>query len=93
MDLGIHSISATQQIEPSLWLHGLDDVNRLLLFIKVHSFTFFCRFQMLYADSYLTREEFRDMFDHSLYDKMRDRYQCEEAFPEVYDKVNRQARD
>ena len=48
---------------------------------------------MLYADSYLTRAEFREMFDHSLYDKMRQKYECESAFPEVYDKVNRQARD
>lgn len=58
-----------------------------------HHFSVFYRFQMLYADSYLTREEFRDMFDHSLYDKMRLKYKCENAFPEVYDKVNRQARD
>ena len=26
-------------------------------------------FQMMYADSYMTREEFRAMFDHSLYDR------------------------
>ncbi|KAJ8306436.1 hypothetical protein KUTeg_016981, partial [Tegillarca granosa] len=43
-------------------------------------------FQMLYADTYLTREEFRAMFDHSLYDKMRKKLDCEKAFPEVYDK-------
>ena len=24
---------------------------------------------MMYADSYMTREEFRAMFDHSLYDR------------------------
>jgi len=50
-------------------------------------------FQMLYADSYLTREEFREMFDHSLYDKMREKLDCKDAFPEVYDKVNRKARE
>ena len=27
-------------------------------------------FQMMYADSYMTREEFRSMFDHSLYDRL-----------------------
>ena len=27
-------------------------------------------FQMMYADSYMTREEFRQMFDHTLYDKV-----------------------
>lgn len=48
---------------------------------------------MLYADSYLTRDEFRKMFDHTLYDKMREKLDCEKAFPEVYDKVNRKVRD
>jgi len=48
---------------------------------------------MLYADSYMTEEEFRSMFDHTLYDQMRNKYECKEAFPTVYGKVNRQARD
>ncbi|CAG9862719.1 unnamed protein product [Phyllotreta striolata] len=50
-------------------------------------------FQMLYADIYMTREEFRTMFDHGLYDKLRSELRCEDAFPEVYDKVSRAARD
>ncbi len=41
------------------------------------SFKFFnvsyCRsvggFQMMYADSYMTQDEFRAMFDHQLYDR------------------------
>ncbi|XP_021915140.1 delta(24)-sterol reductase-like isoform X2 [Zootermopsis nevadensis] len=49
-------------------------------------------FQMLYADSYRTKEEFHQMFNHALYDKMRDRLDCKKAFPEVYDKVNKHAR-
>ncbi|GAB6032196.1 Delta(24)-sterol reductase [Chamberlinius hualienensis] len=49
-------------------------------------------FQMLYADSYLTREEFKQMFDHDLYEKMRDKLDCRKAFPEVYDKISKQAR-
>ncbi|KAK6179008.1 hypothetical protein SNE40_011465 [Patella caerulea] len=49
-------------------------------------------FQMLYADSYLDRNEFHEMFDHSLYDKMRTSLNCKSAFPEVYDKINRKAR-
>lgn len=51
------------------------------------------RYQMLYADSYMTRQEFRQMFDHSLYDRMRDKLDCKQAFPDVYDKVSRKARD
>lgn len=48
---------------------------------------------MLYADTYMTKEEFRKMFDHRLYDKMRERLGCKEAFPDVYDKVSRSARN
>jgi delta24-sterol reductase len=47
---------------------------------------------MLYADTYMTKEEFRQMFDHSLYDKTRIKLECKNAFPEVYDKVSRHAR-
>ena len=53
----------------------------------------FFSFQMLYADTYLSEEDFREMFDHSLYDKMRKQLGCENAFPEVYGKVNRKVRD
>ena len=42
---------------------------------------------MLYADSYLTRDEFRAMFDHTLLDKQRAALGAEKAFPEPYDKV------
>ena len=49
-------------------------------------------FQMMYADSYMTKTEFRQMFDHTLYDKMRVKFNCEGCFPEVYDKVNKSSR-
>merc|ERR1719235_2453076 len=44
-------------------------------------------FQMLYADMYQTREEFRQMFDHTLYDKMRKKLGCDKVLPDVYDKT------
>jgi delta24-sterol reductase len=44
-------------------------------------------FQMLYADSYLTRDEFRSMFDHSLLDKLRVNLRAEGVFPEPWAKV------
>lgn len=50
-------------------------------------------FQMLHADTYRTYGEFREMFDHRLYDRIRDKYNCKLAFPELYDKVNRKVRD
>lgn len=49
-------------------------------------------FQMLYADCYMTREEFWDMFDGSLYHKLREQMNCKDAFPEVYDKICKAAR-
>jgi len=49
-------------------------------------------FQAMYADSYMTKEEFRQMFDHTLYDKLRKQYDCEKAFPEIFDKVSKAAR-
>jgi hypothetical protein len=48
---------------------------------------------MLYADTYMSRAEFRRMFDHTLYDKLRASLGCKSAFAEVYDKVNRSARE
>ena len=44
-------------------------------------------FQMLYADSYMTRDEFRTMFDHTHYDAMKAKYDPHGAFPEVFEKV------
>ena len=56
-------------------------------------FHFSCdRFQMMYADSYMTKEEFEEMFDHTLYYEMRQKYDCLKAFPSVYEKVNKAAR-
>jgi hypothetical protein len=50
-------------------------------------------FQMMYADSYMSKDEFRGMFDHSLYDKVREEFPImKEAFPEIYDKVCKAAR-
>ena len=47
---------------------------------------------MLYADTYMTREEFHDMFDHKLYNEVRRRLECEKVLPEVYTKVCKAAR-
>jgi hypothetical protein len=32
--------------------------------------------QCLYADTFMTREEFKQMFNHELYDKMREKVRC-----------------
>jgi delta24-sterol reductase len=49
-------------------------------------------YQALYADTYQTREEQREMFDHSLLDKLRQEKAAVNAIPEPYDKVSRAAR-
>jgi len=46
-------------------------------------------FQMLYADTYMTESEFKAMFDHTLYEKMRDKYNAHGAFPTVFQKVRK----
>ena len=49
-------------------------------------------FQALYADTFLTPDEFRKMFDHRTYDRLRKQYKCDGRLPVVYDKVCRKAR-
>ena len=50
-------------------------------------------YQALYAKTTLSREDFRTMFDHSDYDKLRERLPfCTQAFDEVYDKVSSKGR-
>ncbi|MFW6049543.1 MAG: FAD-binding oxidoreductase [Myxococcota bacterium] len=43
-----------------------------------------------WADLFMTRQEFEEMFDHRLYRRMRAKYDAERAFPEVWEKVRPQ---
>lgn len=47
---------------------------------------------MLYADVYMERKEFWEMFDGTLYHKLREQLGCKDAFPEVFDKICKSAR-
>lgn len=47
-------------------------------------------FTLLWADVFMTRAEFEQMFDHTLYRRMRAELGATEAFPEVWDKVKPQ---
>jgi len=50
-------------------------------------------FQALYAKTMMSMEDFRTMFDHSHYDKLRAELPyCREAFDEVYNKVSMRGR-
>merc|ERR1712152_102027 len=81
VDVGVYGVPKT------------DDFETVATTRRVESFVRDVKgFQMMYADSYMTREEFRQMFDHALYDKVRDKLGCRGNFPEIYDKVNKKAR-
>ncbi|KAA0196094.1 hypothetical protein HAZT_HAZT011860 [Hyalella azteca] len=82
VDIGTYGVPRVQNFHP------VDTTRRVEQFVRDKK-----GFQMLYADSYMTREEFRAMFDHSLYDKLREKYRdTTTAFPQVYDKICRKAR-
>lgn len=40
-----------------------------------------------YTDNFFTPKEFRQHFNHALYDKVRKKFDCLDAFPEFYEKV------
>lgn len=44
-------------------------------------------YHLLYADIFMTRPEFEDMFNHQHYKAMRKKYHAEQVFPDVYEKV------
>ncbi|OQR85741.1 24-dehydrocholesterol reductase [Achlya hypogyna] len=68
--------------------HPIETTRRIEAFVRSVG-----GFQMLYADSYMTETEFESMFDHKLYHQMRSKYNSADAFPSVYGKVSRAARD
>merc|ERR1712146_126837 len=47
--------------------------------------------QAFYTDMFCTHYEFRQMFNHSLLDKMRTRLQCHDAFPLPFTKMKPEA--
>lgn len=44
-------------------------------------------FMHTYCDVTATKDEFYEMFDHTLWTKMRKEYGAESAFPTIYEKV------
>ncbi|XP_055295777.1 delta(24)-sterol reductase-like [Sitodiplosis mosellana] len=84
VDIGIYGTAKVKrcQFHAELTTRQLEDIAR-----KANGF------QMLHADCYQTKDEFRQMFDHRLYDRMRKELNCEQAFPEIWDKINKNVRD
>jgi len=44
-------------------------------------------YSFLYADTFMTRDEFEAMFDLTLYENCREKYGAKGAFPHLYDKI------
>lgn len=89
-----HPVETTRRVEE--FVRSVDGYVSFYYFwfpVEPEPNSFYFSFQMLYADSYMTESEFHSMFNHSLYDQMRKKYGCDEAFPRVYSKVCRSARD
>lgn len=79
VDLGIYGIPPA--VQKGTW-------DTLTTSRKLEKYTYEHEgFHMLYADIFMTRKEFEQMFDHALYRKVRKKYHAQGAFPEVYDKV------
>lgn len=89
-----HPVETTRRVESFVRsVNGYVEVLQKSIVKKSCHKIFLYSFQMLYADSYMTEAEFHSMFNHSLYDQMRKKYDCDKAFPRVYGKVCRAARD
>ena len=85
VDLGAYGIpKAVQEKKPFDIVTVSHAVEKYVLKVK--------GYQMLYADSYLSRTDFRKMFDHSHYDQVKRRDDPENAFPQIYEKVCKNAK-
>ena len=58
VDIGVYGIPQRERFEAEKTTRRLEEFVR-----KIGGF------QMMYADSFMNREEFRAMFDHTLYDR------------------------
>jgi len=83
MDVGVYGLpQCVHQQRPEEFDMKSSMRNTLFELEKVHGF------QMLYADVFFTREEFEQMFDHTKYRELRQKYKAATAFKEVYDKMS-----
>ncbi|MCX4248011.1 FAD-binding oxidoreductase [Paraliomyxa miuraensis] len=80
MDLGVYGVpAAVRRGEPynaTLAMRAMEHFTR-----EVGGYPF------LYADTFMTEDEFREMFDHTLYEQVRHAYGAEGAFPSLFGKT------
>ncbi|KHN80807.1 Diminuto-like protein [Toxocara canis] len=81
VDIGVYGESEKSEFKPKEAVQRIDRFLRAVAGV-----------QMLYADTYMDRSEFWEMFDSSLYEWLRVKYGCRGALPDVYEKTFRPAR-
>ncbi len=79
-DLGVYGVPAPiKRGERFKTVHAMRAMEELTREVRGYPF--------LYADTFMTREEFERMFDLTLYREVRKKYGAEGAFPDLYDKI------
>lgn len=79
-DLGVYGVPGkVKERKPYDPIHAMRKMEEFTRDVGGYSF--------LYADIFMTRDEFEVMFDLSLYREVRKKYKAEGAFPDLYDKV------
>ena len=79
-DLGVYGVPGPiQRGEPFRTVHAMREMEAFTQSVR--------GFPFLYADTFMTREEFEQMFDLKLYRAVRATYAAEGAFPDLYDKI------
>src|SRR5207249_12295492 len=79
-DLGVYGVpQPIKQGEPFATVHAMRQMEEFTREVGGYPF--------LYADTFMTREEFAAMFDLTLYRAVRRKYHAEGAFPDLYDKI------
>ncbi|CAI2356693.1 unnamed protein product [Caenorhabditis sp. 36 PRJEB53466] len=81
IDVGAYGVTAKENYHPSKTTRQLEEFVR-----SVNGF------QMTYADIYMTKAEYGQMFDRTLYDYIRQTWELKNVFPDVYDKISRKNR-
>lgn len=80
VDIGVYGIpKAVEEKKP--W--DMVDVSRKLEAFSMER----SGYHLLYADIFMNRAEFKAMFNHTLYETVREKYKATQAFPSIYDKV------
>lgn len=82
VDIGAYGTSAKPGFD------GIEELKKLEQFVISHH-----GYQAMYARTTMTKQDFRKMFDHTVYDKLRKEIPLtERAFPEIFDKLGGRAR-